>query len=261
MTDSLYQGFGGLSLPVSVAGTETTLTSLDQARATLAALFKAAINAELGALWTLAAADSPLAGSSPCQATLELAPTAQTMKQWKATGWPLLCIYRDGSGVLEQHTLNGQIERLTQPWGLDYILGPVDIGDLRKLGDIFQAVTKVVRLCIRKRGHPAYQSGALQFFPNADVNGDVPLFPEKSLLGSIELKSVDGPPHYQARFAGAEDSLSYFAISMHLETVEYTYDDAEADPNVEAADFNVAGGGSDGTIADFVIAKTDAQNF
>lgn len=256
MTDSLYEGFGGLSLPVDSSGSPTTLTSLDAARSTLAALFKAALNAELATIWALAAATGPLAGTSPVQEAFELPPTSERMKQRKAA-FPMLCVYRDGTGVFEQHTLNGQVERLTQPWTVDYILGPLGVGDERKLLDVFTAAEKTIRLVIRKRGHAAYQSGALQFFPNADANGDVPLFPASSLLGSVELKSCDGPPHYQARFAGDAQTI-YHAISMHLETVEYTYDVDGADPMVEAADFNVGVGDGTGTIADFIVASTDA---
>lgn len=256
MTDSLYEGFGGLSLPASTAGSPTTLTSLDPARATLAALFKSALNAELGAIWTLATTGTPLAGTFPVQDTLELPPTAEKMQQRKA-GFPLLCIYRDGQGLVEEHTLNGMVERLTQPWTMDYIVGPTDVGDLRKLGDVLQAVVKTIRLVIRKRGHPAYQGGALQFWP-APMNGKVPLFPASSLLGSVNLKSYDGPPHYQAKFAGSESNTIYHAISLNLETVEYTYDVAGRDPNVEAEDISVTAGGSEGLIDNFVEGATDA---
>jgi hypothetical protein len=257
VTQSLYEGFGGLALPVDAADVTTTLTPLDPARAVLSGLFRAAINAELGPAWTKATAGTPLASSSPVQDVLEIPPTADKMKQ-RVAGWPLLCVYRDGDGVCEEHTLNGGVERLTQPWTVDYILGPVDIADLRKLGDVFQAVVKIVRLCIRRRGHEAYQGGALQFFPGQLPDGDVPLFPRSSLLGAVSLKGYSGPPTYQARFAGSDSGTIYHAISLRLETVEYTYDVDGAFPPIEAFDLDVGIGGGEGIVSGLVYASSDA---
>lgn len=245
MTTSLYQGFGGLSLPADAGSGATTLTALDPARAVLAGLFEAAINAELGTAWTQVTAGTVLDGTDPVEDVLELPPTGPNMKQRKAA-WPLLCVYRDGAGTFEQHAINGQVERLIQPWTVDYIVGPLEIGNVRKLGDIFQAVVKVVRLVIRKRGHPAYQSGALQFFPG------------HGYIGAIDLKSYDGPPHYQARFAGSEDGTVYHAVSMHLETAEYSRDLDGQDGVVDAMDLQVNGGGGEGLIGALVTANTDA---
>lgn len=254
MTQSLYEGLGGLTLPAP--SVTTTLTPLDPARSVLSGLFSAALNAEIATVWTAASTGTPLAGRQPVNDILELPPTAENMKQ-RAASFPLLCVYRDGTGLLEEATLNGQIERLTQPWTIDYIVGPTDIGDLRKLGDVFQAAVKTIRLCIRRRGHPAYQNGTVQFFP-APVNGKVPLFPASSLLGSVQLKSYDGPPHYQAKFAGADTNTIYHAVSMHLETTEHSYDVDGSDALIDGLDLQVNAGGSEGIVTGLVYGDSDA---
>lgn len=258
MTTSLYESFGALELPPDVLD----MTGLDPARATLAALFSTAINAELAGPWGQATgtlpSTHPLRGTMPVQDVLELEPSPQVMQQRRA-GWPLLCLHRTGAGVLEQHTINGQVERLTQPWDLHYILGPLDVAQMRQLADICIAAVKVVRLCIRRRGHPAYLGGALQFFPTVTGTAPdqvVPLFPSASYLGSVELKSYDGPG--QAAYAGDEKNVLYYAVTMHLETVEYTTDqDLETDVVAEA-DISVAlQNDDDNPIDDFVQGQTD----
>lgn len=213
MIQSLYEGFGGLDLPIPAESTLRTFTDTDPARAVMAGLFRAAINAEFGARWAVATrGQKALEGTLPVQDVLELPPIGSRLKQRK-TGFPLLCVYRDGVGTTDEHTLG--IERLVQPWTVDYILGPLELGDVRKLLDVFQAVVKIVRLCIRRRGHPAYEDGALQFGP------------DKGDIGAIRLVRYEGPPAYQARFAGDDETI-YHAVSLMLETVEYSRDNDDA---------------------------------
>lgn len=225
--------FGNLTFPLVASDFTTTLTPLDPARHELTELFKAAINAEFSEVWEQVATRS-LVGTLPVQDTLEMEPSVQVMQQRKAV-FPLLCVHRTGTASLDQITLFE--ERLTQQWAIDYILGPLDIGDIYKLGDICLAVAKLIRLVIRQRGHAAYQSGALQFF---DAH-----------IASIEVKSVEGPG--QASFVGDEKSTLYYAVSLTIETVEVTGDDVDSFPKYQATDYDV---GLDG-VRGLVYAGTD----
>lgn len=209
---SLHQRLGSLSLPPDVGTIESagTLTSLDPARRILADLFRAAINAELAEAWTAAVGnrflpDGPVSSELPVADVLELEPTKAHM-QSRQSGFPLLAIYR--SGTAEYQPFNMDELRLVQPWTLDWILGPVDIAQKFSLGDMAVAVAKTVALVIRQQGHPSYQGGALQF-------GD-----EASGIASIRMVRHVGPGI--ARFAAEESGDSYWAITMELETIEYS---------------------------------------
>lgn len=241
--EALVGEFGDLDFPVTTSIT-TTLTPLDPARERLTALFKAAINAELGTAWTTVTntldSGHALYGTSPVQDTLELAPSPAVMTQRKPA-WPLMCVYRSGKATLEPFTMH--IDRIVQEWTVDYILGPLDVGDLRKVGDVCIAVAKIIRAVIRRRGHASYDSGALQFFP------------DKGGLGAIELKSSEGPG--QASFAGDESGTLYYALTMTLETVEHLTDDADEFGAFDAIDFEVGVGSGDGIVPGLIYASTD----
>lgn len=246
--NSLFQGFGGLELPLAPADFSTGLAPLDPARSTMAALFAAAINAELGEAWdklfgsaTNAAglpSTHPLYDKSPVETVLELEPSPQVVRQYVAA-WPLLALHRAGTGTYEQHTLSH--DRLTQPWQLHYILTPLDVGDWRKFEAACVAVAKVVRLVVRQRGHLAYQSGAVAFEPCGP-------------LASVELKSHEGPG--QAAFAGDDSGLLYYAITMNLETVELSSDRDDVYPPFDGGMLEVGVGGDGGVMPGLIYADS-----
>jgi hypothetical protein len=246
MTTSLYEALGGLDLPIDPAGISTTLAPLDPARTVLAGLFKAAINAELGPAWTKATAGLShkhlLFGSLPLADVLELEPSVPVMQDRKPA-WPLLCVHRTGTATHEEHTLGGQIQRITQQWGVHYILGPLDVGELRKLSDACIAVAKIVNLCIRRRGHPAYQGGALQFFQG------------HGRIGAIRIVSHDGPG--QASFASDPKGVQYYATTLVLETVEYSYNVDGADGDFEGLDLTIDAGSDDGVLPGLIYGASD----
>lgn len=230
---------GKLTFPLDSADFTTTLVPLDPACHCLTELFKAAINAEFADVWAEVATRS-LTGTLPVQDTLEIEPSVQVMQQRKAV-FPLLCVHREGKATLDQITLFE--DRLTQQWAVDYILGPLDVGDVRKLSNICLAVAKLIRLVVRQRGHASYQSGALQFFSDT------------SQLASIEVKSVEGPG--QASFVGDEKSTLYYAVSIVLETVEVTGDDLESFVPFQAADFDIGIGTDDDIVHGLLYAGSD----
>lgn len=248
--DSMFTRFGGLRLPLKPSDFTNGLTPLDPARSTMAALFKAAVNAELGEVWTRLFAASgtagmpgehPLLDSLPIREVLELRPTPQIVKQYAAS-FPLLCIYRDGTGTYEQHTL--EIDRLTQAWGIDYFLCPLEVGHWRKFEAACTAVAKIIRSTIRQRGHLAYNSGAVAFPPGGP-------------LCALDLKSQDGPG--QAQFAGDENGTPFYAMSLALETVEVC-EDLPVDPDLIGAMLEVGVGSSvEGVMPGLVYADTAGQ--
>lgn len=237
--DSLYQNIGALSLPISLPVEGTTL-DLDPSRHRLIELFATAINAELGTAWTQITnqlpAGHPLKGKSVVQDKLELPPTGFTMKERKPE-WPLLALHRDGTGVYEQHTLT--YDKLTQPWQLHYVVGPLDTAGVHKLGDVCIAVAKIVKLVIKQRGHKSYEDGAVQWMGTG--------------VSAIDLKSHEGPG--PARFAGDDAETPYLAITMALETVELAGDNTEAFPDYAGTSFDIGLGGSDGTIHGLLYAE------
>ena len=244
--EPLYEKFGGLSLPISnTAPGNLGFAGLDPARTVLLDLFAASLNAELGPRWATVVAeygsDHVLSGSTPVQQKLELPPNPNTLEQLKVK-WPLLSLHRDGTGEYSEFVLSG--DKLTQPWQLNYILRPLSIEDVRRVGDVLVAAAKIIRRVIRQRGHVAYEGGALQF---GTGKGD---------LSSVNLKSQDGPG--QATFVGDEKNVLYYAITMHLETVELATEDADAYGPLEGGSFGFGIGGGEGTINGLLYADTDA---
>ena len=154
--------------------------------------------------------------------------------------FPLLCVYRTGEPAFDHVTI--EEERITQDWGIDYILGPLDVDDIPKLGDICGAVGKAVRLVIRQRGHKSYENGALQFYP--DQGG----------FATIQLLSQLGPR--QASFPDDESETLYFSVNFRVRTTETSNDDLGAFGPLEAIDYSLGVGDSDEIIPDLVQADS-----
>lgn len=245
---SLGERFGTLSLPVDLATVkaERRLTVLDPGRRLLCDLFQAAIRAELQAAWTEACKGIPpeekISATDPCADVLELEPTGPVMGQRQAA-FPLLAVYRSGEGRYETDTIYS--DKLTQPWTVDWVLGPLSVARAHNLGDAAVAIAKIINRVLSLAGHPAYESGAIQF--GADTS-----------FGSIRLVSHEGPG--QARFAGDESGTVYWAITLKLETTEHV-DEGAAALNFglfEGADYEVGVGGTpEGVLPGLVYASTD----
>src|SRR5574342_1383451 len=251
-TDSMFQRLGGLELPVRTADIGTTwLAALDPVRDQLLKLFESAINSELSEAWTKVATTSgKTLEATPVADTLPDEPTEKILTQ-RTCKVPLLALHRDGTATYEQQTL--EITRLTQPWALHYILGPLDVIDARQLKDVCVAVAKIVALVIRKRGHASFESGALQFFGTADPSlGEKTC---KSPLTSLRIVSHEGPG--QAAFGGEASTITYWASEMKLESTEISGYDEEAEVPLDAADITVNVGDGEGTLPAMIVAKTD----
>ncbi len=248
---SLTERIGSLTLPpdIGTIAAAKALTSLDPARRVLADLFKTAILAELTEAWVAAVANRltdshGISPTLPVADVLELEPTPPIMQARKAE-FPLLCVYRSGQAEEEPHTFYA--ERTKQPWTVEWILGAGDVATIFQLGDLAVAASKIIgRVCYRG-GHPAYQSGALQF------GEDSP-----SGLISIRKRNHEGPG--QASFAGDAKGTLYYAITINLESIEHTTEIAgsEQDGIFEGADYEIGvGGAPEGVMPGLVYASTD----
>lgn len=257
---SLNTSFGGTSFPLDAGTAASTgnLTHADPARRKLIELFEAAINAEMGDAWraVVGYASGPtgfgsthkLYGTLPVSDTLELRPTQAHMTQRKAR-FPLLALHRFGRPLIEAQSLYQ--DRLTQTWLLHWILGPADTAECHRLLDVAQAIPKLIALIARANGHPAYESGAAQFGTESE-----------SGIGGIEVVGAEGPE--QAQFAGDENGVIYYALTVEIRTVEYTdpggEDSLDNFGDFEAADFKVRVGGGEGAIGGLLDFSTDVDD-
>lgn len=147
---------------------DLTFEAADPVLSTLTGLLKAAIEAELGTTdgsWAKVCAAVPsghrLSGSTaPVGSVWRMAPTAQAIRQIGVT-WPLLCVWREGNGEVEQQTM--MKSRYRQRWMALWSLGDIEDDLGLKLGGALTYVARVMATTIDRARHPAYDSGTLQF--------------------------------------------------------------------------------------------------
>jgi hypothetical protein len=234
---AIYERTGDFALPIPDSLATGNLSALDPVRGRLLGLFRAALTAELATVWGQVSGTS-LDGKAVVQSTLELEPTHQVV-QAANLEYPLLALHRSGPGVVESQTL--EIDKVTQTWTLHYILGPLDVASQRKLCDILIVVPRIIQAVIRRRGHEAYESGALQFFP--DTGG----------LQSIRIVNFESG---SARFAG--NDVPIFAVTVNLEIAETVTDVPGAEGDFDSVSMDVGIGGGEGVIHGLLFADTDA---
>lgn len=239
-TTSLYRRQGAFQLPYVAADASATgsLAILDPARDILLGLFEAAIVSELAGVWNVLRTGSPLASSAVVQTTLAQEPSIQVIRALKVE-FPLLAVYREeGNG--DEYTLAQ--DRLSYRWAIDYVLGPLPPEDRRRLGDTVTAVGNIVRMCVTRGGHAAYQSGAAVLGPGAGT----------AQFSYARLRSMK---HGPARFAGDEDQTVY-ATSLVLETEELEYPVAGTEGDYAGASLDFGTGGEAGVVPGLVLADT-----
>lgn len=251
---TLFQSVGGSSFPLREATVSDSLAPLDHVRERLLALFKSAINYELGEVWrkvtSTLPADSPYLETFPVHHALALRPSKQLLQQLKI-GFPLMCLHSDGEVQIEQYLMDSFRER--RRWALHYILGPGDVEVERKLTDVTTAIRRVIALVIRQRGHSSYESGALQFFPEVTAE-DGTKYPGTGALQSIEI--VGQSPVGQAVF-GDDDSTTYWATTYTLETTETAVDLEEGFADLVGIDVDLGLADSENTLPSFAQGSSD----
>jgi hypothetical protein len=205
MTQSMHNGFGATRFPIP--GTIDSAYDVDPGQATILGLVEAAINAELGDAWRKMLGELPnthplIRGGStnPVGVASPLEVTPQQMTQWKAA-WPVLAAYRQGEP--EFSWLSTERRQLKQEWSVDWVIGPLDAGQIIRLGRFTVAVARIVDAVISRGYHPAYKSGARQFFGQ---------------FASIETKSVQGPGIAQS--LTEESGGGYYGLTVTLESIE-----------------------------------------
>jgi len=234
----LYTQSGALTFPLDPADFTDTLAQLDPARDTLLALFAAAINDEFGTVWsTVAAGVEPLAGTSTVQSTWPGPPSLELV-QHLVKKFPCLFLYRDGESEANEYTLAQ--DQIAQNWILDYILVPLAADDFRKVGDIFVGVVKLLQRVTKRKGHPAYQSGAL-------------------VTTGTGLSTVELTKHRWGGAKFSEESPTYLALTVQFRTTELTqFVDGEHGA-FEAFDLDAGTGNGDGLVDPLIQAASDVE--
>jgi hypothetical protein len=239
MAEHLWQRFGDLKLPASAGDVsdEQLFSALDPALDRLLALFKTAINVELGgevgevssdSVWHVARRGTVLAQRLPVASTIWCKPTRKVLRE-RELPYPLLAIYRT---TCEHDDLTINQTRAIWSWQFDYILGPLDGADARRLSAALVAVSKIVQLVIHNFGHPEYDDGAAQFFPDG---------------GGLERFWVVSSQQGPASFGQEDEGQEFLALSMVLRSSEIGTVDLDGLPDYDGAtydlDLNSVGGG------------------
>jgi hypothetical protein len=208
-------------------------------------LLRAAVNKELGqdvntvepsSVWSVARTGTRLATELPVADTLYTAPTPELLLS-SEYGFPLLCVYRGGSESDGKWSLD--IDRLSSNWGIEYILGPLDPADHRRLAGALTTAHGVLLLTLRRGSHPAYDEGRHQF-------------PEPEIWSIQAMRSQIGP----ARFGEQDRGQIFYGVRVSLDIVELIDHDTTVYPAHEGTDLNVGVGGPEGVLADVMQART-----
>jgi hypothetical protein len=207
---------GGLTFPVAATAVTDSLAALDPARHEMAGLLAAAINGELGAPWAKIVATLPtghiLRNSKPVQDVVELEPDATTLGT-RRTGWPLLAVYRQGKATVTWKFEARQTR--TQRWNVDYVLGPLALDDVRKVGDILTAAGSVIGYVLMHGyygGHPSASPPVAAY--GTGIPWAIP-------VSSVHLVGQSGPGYAKAEGMGGE-AKDYYGITFEVETTEVT---------------------------------------
>jgi hypothetical protein len=200
---------GKLALPTTDAN-ESTLASLDPAQDILLELFKAAINEDLGPAWDDASTGTTLEGRCPVETIEPFEPTLEFMQQVKVT-FPALFVFPMGEPTGREFSLN--LSEMTQQWGVDYILGPFKIEDVRKLGGALRVVQKIISEICRVGSHPAYGLDANEVQANQVIVGE-----GEGTCGFKSFRYVGSTPPGQASFG--EGAPTYWATRIVCESTE-----------------------------------------
>lgn len=151
MADTLNSSWGALTLPIP-AQPGLDLAGLDPARDILLDLFAAALTSELQGVFDRATMGTEL--RNVVGDKLPVFDDVETIRQRKCA-LPWLSVSRSVEPNQEDEFTLWQ-NRITSRWTIDYVLGPLGIGDQIKLGDVLVAAARVIAATIRNGGHKAY---------------------------------------------------------------------------------------------------------
>lgn len=244
--DSLHSGFGAIRVPLAETG-EQDLSSLDPARDILLDLFKAALIAEITPRWADAVAGTPLRKSAPVETIFPEFPE-QVFLQQQECKWPMLAVYRsDDAETFDQFTLWER--RITAKWGVDYCLGPLELGNYIKLGSLLTLVPRIIDRVIEEGGHRAYATQAVGNSTQAKrVFGKFAGCCGFSAIRVVESRSGSA--------AFAQGGPKYHCASVVLETVELEQSPSEGlAPRYQGSSVTLETGDPTG-LAPVIVADT-----
>jgi hypothetical protein len=210
-TPAFNRKFGRLEFPAPLTG-ETTLASTDPAADLMLEVFAAAANSDLALRWQDASVGTPVSGTDPVASKHPQEPDADYMREVKV-GFPALFVYRTGDPTFNETGL--WKVQMTQRWGVDYIIGPLDAGNRRKLKAMLVAMAKLISQVVARGGHNAYGMDSnnvqpLQVFGSATADGI-------EVCGFTSIRTI-GAELIPAKFSA--DGPIYHALTVTLESVE-----------------------------------------
>lgn len=236
---SLYRGFGDQKFPLTTDDLVSTNVIPDPPRDMMLELFATAFNDEMTDVWPTVASGTSLEGIDPVKTKIPFEPTARTFQQWKA-GLPVVAVHRQGVAQYSEHTLT--YDHRVQQWGVHYILKTLQLDHLRRFEAAPLWFANTVDLCIRKKGHLSYESGALQFGTDK---------------GGLEYIKLVSHQLGQAQFAD-DDSALFMAASLVIETGELENLDTEQWTEFAGADWELGvGDGQGGVIQNLLYLNSD----
>jgi hypothetical protein len=224
---------------------EQLFSVLDPLRDRLLQFFRAAINKELGqgidtveptSAWAACRTGTKFAGALPVADTIYTQPTPEMVLASKYL-FPLLAVYREGSAD-DEFTID--TERIGSRWGVDYIVGPLDSADHRRMSAAVHGAHMVILQALRAGRHPAYQNGEHQF-------------PEDEIWKLRAVRSDVGP----ATFGERDRGQVFHALHIELAGEELVNFDTTVYPAHEGTDLNVGIGSDAGILADVMQASSD----
>jgi hypothetical protein len=247
--DHYFSRVGAVVFPVE--GDQVTDEQLysvcDPLRDRLLKFFAAVISKELGqatdgtvaptSVWAAARTGTRWANTPPVADTIYTQPTPGMLlsSEYK---FPLLAVYREGNDPHDKFTL--EIERMNDRWGVEYIIGPLDPADHRRLTAAVHYARMAIVLALRKQRHPAYEGGADQM-------------PEQELWRIHITGGVIAPATFGEQGKGQE----FYGMRIDMKSEELVVLDTAKYPAHEGTDLNVGLGGPEGILADVMQASSD----
>ena len=211
-TNSLYRSVGSLSLPLAATHADSA-ASLVPGRDILLDLLAAALNDELAAVWSDITASTQLALSSPVKSLVADEPDPSLLGTTEQP-FPLLAVYRDPQ---RQATCDGfGLEESVLRWGfaVDYILGPLTVGERRKMLDVLDVALVVMGQTLKRGGHRAYATQTGATWQPKFVLG-----PGPDTANFSSIKIAENSIQRGAASLGQTEP-KYWALSFYIETEE-----------------------------------------
>lgn len=211
---------GSAPMPTTaVTGDEAkTLASLDPADDIMGKLFKAGMNNDLAPRWNTARLGTSLKDASPIAMHYPAEPTPDLLRSTEIS-FPCLFVHHDGKPRTERFTAKKWATKRT--WYLQYILGPLDEAEHRKIGFATTYFHMLVSEIIRMNGHPAYAMDTNNVWPRPVLDFDCS-FQDVKILGSDSGQARIGDDFYSGSLVVLETTELDGENTQHLNAVKHT---------------------------------------